>query len=324
MPGLAAKSLVRWGITVTILVGAMFVFTLSAQDVESAKAQVSGNEDDSGGQYSSRIVGGTAVPDGKYPFVVALLDKRFQGTAYDQRLCAGTLIAPDKVLTVAHCLGFTESQNLQTVIGRTVLDSNQGQVRNVSRIDVHPRYNAAVEPYRYDAAVLTLKRPVANVQPIKLATPGQNSLEKPGSAATIAGWGNTEEQPADGFGASNYPNRMREARVPLVSDAKARQSYPDYVPAIMVAAGKVGKDSCAGDSGGPMFARTASGYTQIGIASGGIGCAAPNYPGVYTEINNPRIKSFIDAQLANTTSNTQTSRVSQSNSQVVNISQSGN
>jgi secreted trypsin-like serine protease len=73
-----------------------------------------------------------------------------------------------------------------------------------------------------------------------------------------------------------------------------------------------------------MFARTTSGYIQIGIGSGGIGCAARNYPGVYTEVNNPRIKSFIDAQLGNATSNNQTVNISQSNNQVVNISQSGN
>lgn len=297
---------------VTSVAGVMFLLVLLPQ---TAHAQTRGESDDP--QPSERIVGGAAVPNGKYPFVTALLDKGY-GNAYDRQLCGGTLIDSDKVLTAAHCVSGVDARNLQTATGRTVLDSGQGQVRNVSDLVVHPRFDAAVGTYEYDAAVITLKRPVSNIQPVALATGAQDNLERAGLSATIAGWGNTEKQPASGFGDIDYPNRMQEAQVPLVADAEASQSYPNYVSALMVAAGKVGKDSCQGDSGGPMFAQTPNGPTQIGITSFGTGCGAPDYPGVYAEVNNPSISGFINRQLAD---GDETSSIEQTSNETVSITQ---
>jgi secreted trypsin-like serine protease len=144
---------------------------------------------------------------------------------------------------------------------------------------------------------------VSGIEPIKRATASQDNLERPGRYATIAGWGNTIKQPANCENFcntdSNYPKRMREARVPLVSDAEADKTYDaingpsGYIPPLMVAAGREGKDTCQGDSGGPLFAKTASGPRQIGITSFGAGCATKRYPGVYTEVNAASIRSFI-------------------------------
>ncbi len=102
-------------------------------------------------------------------------------------------------------------------------------------------------------------------------------------------------QPISGSNGPNYPDQMREAKVPVVSDTSVKQTYgSSYVPSLMVAAGATGKDTCQGDSGGPMFSYVfGSGYTQIGIISFGAGCGAPGHPGVYTEVNNSSVRSFI-------------------------------
>jgi len=82
--------------------------------------------------------------------------------------------------------------------------------------------------------------------------------------------------------------------VPVVSDRTARKRYDDsYAKALMVAAGREGKDTCQGDSGGPMFERTDRGRYQVGTTSFGAGCRARNFPGVYTEVNNQNIREFI-------------------------------
>lgn len=246
-----------------------------------------------GGEAQSRVVGGTPVSDGEYPFVASVGDVRYGSTAYRRHFCGASLIDRDSVLTAAHCVRGTPAQPLRVTVGRTVLTSGRGQTRRISRISIHPRYNRFTS-LTYDAAVLTLKNPVRGIAPIRLPGVRQNALEKPGRLANIAGWGNTIGQPPNGNNGGNYPDRMREARVPIVSDARGRNVYGrSYVGALMVAAGRKGKDACDGDSGGPMFAESAGRRYQIGITSFGRGCATRAYPGVYTETNAAAIRSFI-------------------------------
>jgi secreted trypsin-like serine protease len=238
--------------------------------------------------YEAQVVGGTAVPDGKYAFV-GFVQGRMDGFRF---LCGCSLIDQDSVLTAAHCAKGVRASTMTVTVGRTVLSSDQGQERRVSRIFVHPRYNA--NTYAPDAAVLKLSSSVSGIAPIKRAAASQDHLERPGRSATVAGWGNTIKQPPDGNSGSNFPDRMREAQVPLVSDTEAQSVYGDsFVANLMVAAGREGKDTCQGNSGRPMFAKTSSGPRQIGITSSGAGCGARGYPGVYTEVNAASIRTFI-------------------------------
>lgn len=240
-----------------------------------------------------QIVGGEPVPDGDYPFVSSLGDARYGGTTYSRHFCGASLIDRNSVLTAAHCVQDTPNWPLRVTVGRTVLSGDGGQTRRVSRIVIHPRFNG-VSNLKYDAAVLTLNNPVRGITAIRLAGASQDALENPGRLATVAGWGNTIKQPPNGDNGGRYPDRMRVARVPIVSDARARDVYgTSYVGALMVAAGKEGKDTCDGDSGGPMFARQADKRYQIGITSFGEGCGARGYPGVYTEVNERAIRTFI-------------------------------
>jgi len=252
------------------------------------------------GDFQAQVVGGKAVPNGKYPFVTALLDNRRGSTAYEQQFCGGTLIDEDSVLTAAHCVVGTPTGPLRVTVGRTVLNSDQGQVRGVARIFIHPDYR---QPCRncHDAAVLKLESPVSNITPIRLAASGQNSLERPGRNAHIAGWGNTSKQTHPLYlEPDRYPNRMHEATVPIVSDARAKDVYGSaYNSNLMVAAGREGKDTCQGDSGGPMWATTSNGRRQIGITSFGRGCGEEGYPGVYTEVNASSNRNFITNAASN-------------------------
>ena len=61
----------------------------------------------------------------------------------------------------------------------------------------------------------------------------------------------------------------------------------------------LGKDSCTGDSGGPIILRelTDDPYVQIGIVSFSVGneCGAKNLPGVYTNVES--YLDWIDSKL---------------------------
>jgi secreted trypsin-like serine protease len=245
------------------------------------------------GGIQPQIVGGRPVDNGGYPFVASLGDVRYGATAYGRFFCSGSLIDRNSVLTAAHCVQGRPKRLLRVVVGRTLLIGSGGQTRRVARIFIHPRFDGFTSP-TYDAAVLTLKNPVKGIAPIRLSGAAQNPLERPRRLATIAGWGSTIKQPPRGNNGSNYPDRMRVARVPIVPDATARKAYGSvYVAALMIPAGKEGKDACNGDSGGPMFAGQNGKRYQIGITSFGKGCAARGYPGVYTEVNAPAVRRFI-------------------------------
>jgi secreted trypsin-like serine protease len=244
-----------------------------------------------------RVIGGTEVPNGKHPFVAALLNTRQGNTPTEQQFCGGSLIDSDSVLTAAHCFNHigVEPQPIRVTVGRTVLSSTQGQERSVSKISIHPSYDPPTTESAYDVAVLQLGSAVEGVPHMRLADASDDSLETPGHDATVAGWGNTIAQPPQGPSAGvSHPDRMHEAQVPIVSDAQANMEVGDgYHEALMIAAGTEGRDTCQGDSGGPLFDQAAGVYTQIGIVSFGNGCGALANPGVYTEVNNPSIRGFI-------------------------------
>src|ERR671914_1194844 len=172
-----------WATLVGALVAAMvvsfFVFVRSGEaaphtaDEQTPYASVS--------PKTPMIVGGTAVPNGKYPFMAYV--KLYRNGKPDAS-CAGSLIDQDSVLTAAHCL--LNTTGAIVVVGRTDLrKKNRGQEIGASRPFIHPRYLGN----GYDAGVLKLKRPVKGIEPIKLATANQNNLETPGRKLTVAGWG---------------------------------------------------------------------------------------------------------------------------------------
>jgi secreted trypsin-like serine protease len=249
-----------------------------------------------------KIVGGDTVPPNKYPFQVALLDKRYGKKGFKKQFCGGSLIDANHVLTAAHCVAGrakSDPKNLRVLVGATLLNSDQGVTREIATITVHPDYDG--KTLRNDAAVLRLDAPVdLTADPaIRLATSGDEDLEAPGTLLTVTGWGSTRKHVA-GKKKRNKPPKyshgLREVQVPVVASDECNQDYGGkgdggINAAVMICAGQNGRDSCWGDSGGPLFTETSGGFVQVGIASWGIGCAAPERPGVYTRVS--ALSSFI-------------------------------
>ena len=294
-----------FGVYVTALLlaaalGLAIALPVFAQEGESAAASSADGSTEEEQVLQPQVVGGEPVADGALPFMVSIQADTSDARPYREHFCGGSLIDADSVLTAAHCadlIGTAVSfRNIRLAIGVTELNSRQGTARRIaSRADVriHPLYDGRT--YKYDAAVIELDAPVRQAPMVLAPQETGDALERPRTNAVVAGWGNTIKQGEDYSQPDRFPNRMRRATPPIVSDRKAERTYRGrYLSPVMVAAGQVGEDTCQGDSGGPMWVKTAEGKRQIGITSFGAGCGKRGLPGVYAEVNSPSVSAFIE------------------------------
>lgn len=207
------------------------------------------------------IVNGTIVSEARYaarfPWAVALVGKESGG------VCTAQLIAPDWVLTAAHCT----STSMTVRVGDR--DRTRARVVQVAEAIQHPRYDAKTGAW--DIGLLRLAAPVAAMPvPVASVVEGRELLRE-GALAVIAGWGRR----ATGLGHSEL---LVESEVAL---AGLRREESRFI-FIDRASGP-----CGGDSGGPLLLPRADGQLVLaGIASRVAGdlCAAGGGISLYSDV----------------------------------------
>lgn len=193
------------------------------------------------------IIGG--VPDHADPSVVAL---SIGG------LCTGTLVAPQIVLTAAHCVAdLIVSGN--TDAGSVRFGDGEGPwIDTISIVDMsmHRLYKPPAF-LQHDIALVRLARPALSQIPIIPISTQNLTEEDIGLQLRTVGFGNTDGEAGTGAG------RKRQVTMPVKEVRPGHLTVGDYL-----------YNTCQGDSGGPSFAMFGGTEYVVGVTSyGASGCS---------------------------------------------------
>ncbi len=252
-------------------------------------------------QQQTRIINGKPASTATYPWMASIFI--LGGKDSDNGGgCGGSLIAPNWVLTAAHCFLneagdaiADDPASLTTVTLNTdnIVDLASGAIeRSASRVLIHPSYQPDPETSAnsndYDIALVELSSAVS-VAPIRL----YNGALPAHLPTLVAGWGATV---GDGTQASDA---LLQTQLLSTTTEICAAAHEGLITSNMFCAGSYTEsdtsDTCQGDSGGPLFVNLEQGAMQIGITSFGgsetANCGTPGSPGVYASI--AELYSFI-------------------------------
>lgn len=259
------------------------------------------------------IVNGTRADPRRFPFMAAI-QYNMPNINYRRVFCGGSMIAPNLMLTAAHC-----SRDLFQPVNQLLVSSRRFDIRrssddpkeirmtgggidySVESVFIHPLFDPIKLTFDIAIWVLKPKLPLsynstfsAKDIPIVALPTVRNKNPPEATRVKAMGWGSTLGMTLNSS-LSPFLLTTWLKTTSLSYCASANHAVLNY--SVICAMGD-GTDTCTGDSGGPLLTRnpnpvrgsrwftTTPGWTQVGIVSWGPKlCALPGVPAVYTGIS---------------------------------------
>ncbi|XP_054000991.1 protein masquerade isoform X3 [Hylaeus anthracinus] len=232
----------------------------------------------------ARVVGGEDADANEWCWQVALIN------SLNQYLCGGALIGTQWVLTAAHCVTniVRSGDAIYVRVGDHDLTRKYGspgaQTLRVATTYIHHNHNS--QTLDNDIALLKLHGQAELKDGVCLVClPARGVSHTAGKRCTVTGYGYMGE-------AGPIPLRVREAEIPIVSDAECIRKVNAVTEKIFIlpassfcAGGEQGNDACQGDGGGPLVCQDDGFYELAGLVSWGFGCGRLDVPGVYVKVS---------------------------------------